>query len=191
MARNFNSEEHRAGLTLVVKPADDPDRPVDAERFLETATKWLASLASFASDSGHNVRWEIAELKRSSALLEVVPVDVSTGLVAASIAISWSEAVREIERSGSAPAHFRPATIRDIEQFASVASDLTTTVRAGEDSAAWPISVMTQKRLKDAVAALPSDEYVLEGTIRGRLAVLNSWNPKERWFRLRLSTCAR
>jgi hypothetical protein len=186
MARNFSSEEHKAGLTLVVKPVDDPERPVDAEQFLQAATKWLASLASFASDNGLNVRWEIAELKRSSALLEVIPIDVRTGIIANSVAKEWKRVVKEIETTGVSPREMRSETVRDMEQFTSAANDLTVVVSAGEDVAAQAITINTQKRMKEAIAALPSEEYKQEGTIRGKLAVLNSWNPEERWFRLRI-----
>jgi hypothetical protein len=186
MARNFSTQDHRAGLTLVVKPVDDPDRPVDAEQFLQAATKWLASLASFASDSGLNVRWEIAELKRSSAVLEVIPIDVRTGIIADSVARDWGNAVREIESTGASSRTFLPSTIRDIEQFASAANHLSIVICAGENQVSQPITANTQKRLKEAVAALPSEDYSQEGTIRGNLAVLNSWNPDERWFRLRI-----
>ena len=186
MARNFSTEEHKAGLTLIVKPADDPERPVDAERFLQTASKWLASLDSFALDVGLKVRWEIAELKRSSALLEIVPVNIATGLIASSIAENWNDVVREIERTGTPPVSLQPATLRDLEQFVTTTNDLAVTVRVGDEPIVQTISANTQKRLKDAIAALPSEEYTQEGTIRGTLAVLNSWNPRERWFRLKL-----
>ncbi|WP_213806814.1 hypothetical protein [Granulicella sp. dw_53] len=186
MARNFSSEEHKAGLTLVVKPIDDPDRPVDAEQFLQAATKWLASLSSFASGSGLHVRWEIAELKRSSALLEVIPVDIRTGIIANSVAKDWKRIVKEIETTGIPPKDLNSTTIRDMEQFSSTANGLSVVISAGEDPTVQPITVSTQKRLKEAIGALPSDEYIQEGTIRGRLAVLNSWNPEERWFRLRI-----
>lgn len=186
MARNFSTEEHRAGLTLVVKPVDDPEQPVDAEQFLQAASKWLASLTSFASDSGLHVRWEIAELKRSSAVLEVIPVDINTGIIADSVARDWGTVVKEIENTGISSRAILPATIRDIEQFTSAANHLTMIVHAGDDNVPQPITINTQKRIKEAVAALPSDEYSQEGTIRGNLAVLNSWNPDERWFRLRI-----
>jgi hypothetical protein len=186
MARNFNIEEHKAGLTLIVKPVDDPERPVDAEQFLQAATKWLASLTSFASDSGLEIRWEIAELKRSSALLEVIPVDVRTGIIAASVARNWKKVVRQIEETGTPPNEVRPETLRDIERFTSEGNNLAMVVSAGDERETQPITVATQKRMKEAVAALPSQEYSQEGTLRGNLAVLNSWNQDERWFRLRV-----
>ncbi len=186
MARNFSSEEHKAGLTLLVKPIDDPERPVDAEQFLQTATKWLTSLASFAMDSGLNVRWEIAELKRSSALLEVIPVDVRTGVIADSVAKEWTRVVREVESTGRSTKAVSSTTVRDIEHFTAAANDLTLVVSSGGESIIQPITVNTQKRFKDAITSLPSEEYKQQGTVRGRLAVLNSWNPDERWFRLRI-----
>src|SRR5665213_3813870 len=186
MARNFSEEEHRAGLTLVVKPVDDPERPVDAEQFLQAATKWLASLASFAADSGLQVRRELAELQRPSAVLEVIPIDLQTGLIADSVAKDWGTVVTEIESTGGSSRIMSPSAMRDLEQFTSAANHLTMTVSAGNEPQARPITVNTQKRVKEAVAALPSEEYSQEGTIRGNLAVLNSWNPDERWFRLRI-----
>ncbi len=187
MARSFSPEEHRAGLTLVVKPLDDPDRPVDAEQFLQAATKWLASLTSFASDFGHDVRWEIAELKRSSAVLEVIPVDVQTGLIADAIATKWNKTVRQIEASGAPPDDLSPKTLNDLQHFTSTANDLSVSVLTGQEND-WPhtITVETQRSLQKAVAALPAERYTVQGTLRGRLEVLNSWNPRERWFRLRL-----
>jgi hypothetical protein len=173
-------------LTLVVKPVDDPERPVDAEQFLHAATKWLTSLASFATESGLSVRWEIAELKRSSAVLEVVPIDVHTGVIAASVARDWGTVVQEIETTGRTSKPINPSTVKDIEHFTSTANDLTMVVSTGDETVSKTITLLTQKRLKEAVAGLPSDEYSQEGTIKGNLAVLNSWNQDERWFRLRV-----
>jgi hypothetical protein len=186
MSKDFSPEEHKAGLTLTVKPLDDPERPVDAEQFLEAATKWLTSLASFASDVGLQVRWEIAELRKSSAVLEVIPIHIQTGIVADSIAKDWNETVKEIESKGTSSRTVLPKTIRDLEQFASAANHLSITVGGNDASPTQLITVNTQKRLKEAVAALPLQEYSQEGSIRGNLAVLNSWNPDERWFRLRV-----
>ena len=186
MARNFSKEEHEAGLTLIVKPIDDPERPVDAEQFLQAATKWLTSLASFAFDSGLQVRWEIAELKRSSAVLEVIPIDIKTGVIARSVARDWSNNIREIEFSGASSRAVVPSTIRDLEQFTSVANSMSVVVSTGEDAQTQAITANTQKRVKEAVASIPEDDYAQQGTIRGNLAVLNSWNPDERWFRLRI-----
>jgi len=186
MARQFTAEEHLAGLTLTVRPINDPEKPVDAEDFLHAATRWLASLSSFAIDSGLDVRWEIAELKRSSAVLEVIPVDSTTGIIATSIASGWKTVVRQIEETGMAPDSLNPSTIREIEQFTSEANKLSMSITAGHDSISQHITVSTQKRMKEAVAALPNEEYVQEGTVRGSLAVLNSWNQDERWFRLRI-----
>ncbi len=186
MARTFSPKDHEAGLTLVVKPIDDPERPVDAAQFLEAATKWLTSLTSFATDSGFQVRWEIAELKRSSALLEVIPIDVRTGVIADSVSKDWKKVVQQIEATGSSPKEYRSATIRDMEHFTSAANHLMVVIGGGSELVSQPITVTTQKRLKEAIDSLPAEEYKQYGTIRGRLAVLNSWNPDERWFRLKI-----
>ena len=186
MAQNFSAEERKAGLTLIVKPIDDPEKPVDAEQFLKAASKWLTSLASFAADTGLTVRWDIAELKRSSAVLEVVPIDVNTGIIAASVAKDWGKLVEEIESTGISSKPLRSSTVKDLEQFTAFANNLAMVVSTGDEPAAKPITANTQKRLKEAVAALPSDEYCQEGSLKGNLAVLNSWNEDERWFRLRV-----
>jgi hypothetical protein len=186
MARSFSPEDRKAGLTLVVRPFDDPEQPVDAERFLAAATKWLTSLSSFAADSGLAVRWEIAELRRSSAVLEVVPVDTRTGTIASSVAKDWETVMKEVERTGAPSSAILPTTIKDMEQFASTANNLTVLVSAGDEGFSTPITITTQKRLKEAAAALPAEEYAQEGTLRGYLAVLNSWNSEDRWFRLRV-----
>jgi hypothetical protein len=186
MARNFTEEDRKAGLTLIVKPVDDPEHPVDAKQFLETASRWLASLTTFASESGLSIRWEIAELRRSSALLEVVPIDTITGIIAQSVARGWGGAMQEMESQGFAPAGISPNTVRAIEHFAASANDLAITISSGDEHFSKPVTPQTQKRLKEAVAALPSEEYSQEGTIRGSLAVLNSWNSEDRWFRLRV-----
>jgi hypothetical protein len=186
MARNFSAEEHKAGLTLLVKPIDDPERPVDAEQFLQAATKWLTSLSSFASGNGLQIRWEIAELKRSSALLEVIPVDVRTGVIADSLAKNWKRVVRQVEETGLPPQEISAETVRDIEHFAASANGLNLVISSGDEPVIQPITISTQKRFKEAVTSLPSEEYSQPGTLRGKLAVLNSWNPEERWFRLRL-----
>lgn len=186
MARNFSPEEHKAGLTLLVKPIDDPERPVDAEQFLDTATKWLKSLSSFATGNGLQVRWEIAELKRSSALLEVIPVDIRTGVIADSVAKNWKRIVREVEETGMPPQELSSEAVKDFEHFTAAANGLNLVVSSGDEPVIQPITISTQKRFKEAITALPNEEYSQPGTLRGKLAVLNSWNPEERWFRLRL-----
>src|SRR4029077_741073 len=52
-----------------------------------------------------------------------------------------------------------------------------------------PITALTQRRVEEAVHRRPLDvprEYVSHGSVRGRLAVLDSWKPEERSFHLQL-----
>jgi hypothetical protein len=186
MVKKLNQRELNASLTLIVKPPDDPEKPVDAQLFLETATKWLHALATFAVEQGRQVRWEIADLQRSSAVVEVLPVDVVTGVIASDLAENWESAIRSIEQQAAPPASITPKAIRAIGEFVNAVSDLSVAIKTGGEPTPHQISPVTQKRFLDATAALPPEEYALKGTVRGRLAVLNSWNPKERWFRLQL-----
>jgi len=186
MANQSQQAELSASLTLIVKTVDDPEKPVDAQQFLQAATKWLDALVTFATDQGRQVRWEIAGLQRSSAIVEVLPVDVTTGIIASDLAKKWESAVRSIEQDGIPPESLTPKSVRAIGDFVSSISDLSVAIKTGEEPTPHQISATTQKRVMDAIAALPPEEYQLRGTVRGRLAVLNSWNPRERWFRLQL-----
>jgi hypothetical protein len=186
MARKLYNKGMTSSLTLIVKPAEDPTELVDADKFIATASKWLSALSTFASDQGLHVRWEIAGLEQSSAIVEVIPVDVTTGLIASDIASKWDSALREVESTGRPPDTVQPTSLRAMAEFVSSTSELSVAIRSGAISEPHPISAATQKRLLDAVSLLPPQEYQITGTVRGRLAVLNSWNPKERWFRLQL-----
>jgi hypothetical protein len=186
MALRFHNPSLEGSLTLIVRPMDDPQKSVDAQKFFDAARKWLDSLSIFATDQGRQIRWEIAGLQKSSAVVEVLPIDVISGVVAQEITRNWEVAIREIELTGHAPTDIKPTSVRGIGEFVNSISDLAVSFKSASAPEPHQISANTQKRVQDAIAALPPDEYQSQGTVRGRLAVLNSWNQNERWFRLQL-----
>jgi hypothetical protein len=72
----------------------------------------------------------------------------------------------------------------------AVPTDSTVTLGDGTKKKPLLVTAETQRRVEQAVAAASSavpHEYSVRGKLRGRLAVLNSWNPDERSFRLQVT----
>ena len=65
-------------LSLKLESTDKHNPNVDAEEFFSTAEKWLDALITFAKERGEHVKWEIVDLRKSSAFIQVQPVKIKT-----------------------------------------------------------------------------------------------------------------
>jgi hypothetical protein len=178
-------------LSLHVEPADDKRRNVDAEEFFGLAERWLKSLKAFASDTGQHVKWEIVELKKASALVQVRPVEAQSQRPIPALIRQWDKGVRELQKTGRPPQGFTTASLQALQDFVrAVPANSTVTLGDGTKKKPFLVTAETQRRVEQAVAAASSTvprEYSVRGKLRGRLAVLNSWNPDERSFRLQVT----
>jgi hypothetical protein len=177
-------------LSLLVETDDQSNRNVDAEHFFSVAENWLRALQAFASERGEKVTWEIVALQKSSALVKVRPVAVKTRKPIPELARNWDAGVREIKKTGKAPKFFPMTALGALDDFVrALPQNVVVSINTGASKAAVPIDAETQGRVREALdlaaTAVPR-EYSVRGTLRGRLATLNSWNPTERTFRLQL-----
>lgn len=176
-----------ASLSLKIETTDTNSPNVNAEDFIRTAEKWLNALKVFAVEQGEEVRWEIVDLKKSSAFIQVRPVKVRTKKPATKLVKSWEDGLRKIESTGTPPPRFTPASLDALEKFVfSVPKNAIVSVGNGIGA---PITALTQHRVEEAAQMLPVEvprERIAHGSIRGRLAVLDSWKPEERSFHLQI-----
>jgi hypothetical protein len=177
-------------LSLLVQPAEQRQRNVNAEQFFALADRWLKALQAFASDTGQRVTWEIVELKKSSAFVQVRPVEPQTRKPVPALVRKWDSGLREVERTGRPPRNFTANSLGALQEFVrSVPPDSAVTLGDGSKKKPLTITAKTQRRVEEAVAAVSATvpaEYSVRGKLRGRLAILNSWNPAERHFRLQI-----
>lgn len=192
-ARSTPSEklsESTPALSLKIETTDSKTRNVNVDDFLTTAEKWLNALKAFALEQGALVKWEIVDLKKSSAFIQVQPVKVNTRQPAAKIVKTWDDGLRKIEKTGRPPANFTPVSLAALKEFVfSVPQNTVVSVGNGLAGAALHITALTQHRVEEAAQRRPVEvprEYVSQGSVRGRLAVLDSWKPEERSFHLQL-----
>jgi hypothetical protein len=187
--RKRSTQEHQPALSLKIESGDDKHPHVDADDFLTTAEKWLRSLKAFAEEQGKTVKWEIVDLRHSSAFIEVQPVTVKTHKPAATLVRRWEEGVRKIEKTGRPAPGFTPQSLVALKEFvSSLPKDVVVKVgnHAGEP---LRLTALTQRRVEEASRRMPvpqKAEYSARGSVRGRLAVLDSWKPEERSFTLQL-----
>jgi|SRR5271168_222113 len=165
-------------------------RNVDADDFFFVAEKWLRALKIFAKEQGEHVKWEIVGLRKSSALVEVQPVKVRSGKPAPALVRHWEQGLRKIEKTGKPAPQFTPESLSALHDFVtSIPANTVVSFGNGPASGRREVTPLTQRRIEQAVAAFPPEprrEYVAKGSLRGLLAVLDSWNPEERSFRLKL-----
>lgn len=177
-------------LFLKLETTDRSNPNVDAEKFFDTAEKWLGALKAFAIERGEHVTWEIVDLRKSSAFVQVQPVKIRTGKVAPSLGKYWNEGLRKIEKTGRPVAEFTAESLAALQEFvSSIPQDTIVSVGNGSPNGRRVITALTQGRVLEAVSRLPREqrrEYLERGSIRGRLAVLDSWNQDDRSFRLQL-----
>jgi len=177
-------------LSLHVEPAETKQQNVDAEQFFDLAEKWLKALKAFASDTGLHVRWEIIELKKASAFVQVRPVEAKTLKPLPALVREWDKGVRSVQKSGRPPEGFKSASLQSLQDFVrAVPSDNIVSLGRGAKKKPLFVTAETQRRVEQAAGVASSQiplQYSVRGTVRGRLAVLNSWNPDERSFRLQI-----
>jgi hypothetical protein len=188
-ARRKTTKPTQPSLSLKIESADEKHPHVDADDFLTTAEKWLESLKAFAAEQGQQVKWEIVDLRKSSALIEVQPVKTKTHKPAVTLVKRWDEGIRRIERTGRPPAGFRPQSLVALKEFVS-SLPKNAVVKVGNHAGPpLQLTALTQRRVEEASRLMPVEakrEYSTRGSIRGRLAVLDSWKPEERFFSLQL-----
>jgi hypothetical protein len=161
---------------------------VDADAFLETAEKWLKALKTFASEQGKQVTWQITDLRKSSAFMAVAPVTIKGNKPTPALVKKWEQGLRKIENTGRPASGFTPASLVALKEFVScIPQDMAVTL---DNYSNQPLHVtaLTQRRVEEASRFLPVEkrEYSTRGSIRGRLAVLNSWKQDERFFTLQI-----
>jgi hypothetical protein len=187
--RRKATKQSQPSLSLKIESGDPKHPHVDADDFLTTAEKWLRSLKAFAAEQGQQVTWEIVDLRQSSALIEVQPVKTKTHKPAVTLVKRWDEGIRKIERTGRPPAGFRPQSLVALKEFVS-SLPKNVVVKVGNHSGEpLQLTALTQRRVDEAARLMPVEpkrEYSTRGSIRGRLAVLDSWKPEERFFSLQL-----
>jgi hypothetical protein len=169
----------------------DRNKPnVDADDFFFAAEKWLRALKIFAKEQGEHVKWEIVDLKKSSALVQVQPVKVKTGRPLPALVRKWEEGFKKTEKTGKPAPKFTPESLSALHDFVfSIPANTVVSIGNGSASERHKVTPLTQRRIEQALAAFPPEprkEYVAQGSVRGLLAVLDSWNPDERSFRLKL-----
>lgn len=178
-------------LSLHVEPAETQQRNVDAEQFFGLAEKWLKALKAFASDRGQHVRWEIVELKKASAFVQVQPVEAQTLRPLPALVRDWDKGVRSVQKTGRPPQGFMSASLQALQEFVKeVPPDNLVSLGNGTKKKPLFLTAEMQRRVEQAAAIASSQvplQYSVRGKLRGRLAVLNSWNPHERFFRLQIS----
>lgn len=177
-------------LSLKVEASGRKHQHVDADVFLTTAEKWLHALKAFAVEQGEHVMWELVDLRRSSALIEVQPVKLKNHKPVGALVKNWEEGLRKIERTGRAPSKFSTSSLSALADFVvSVPPDAIVSIGNSVSTERLQVTALTQRRVGEAARDLPLQmplEYSSQGSVRGRLAVLDSWNPDERSFRLQL-----
>src|SRR6202044_3405762 len=177
-------------LSLKIETTDPKSHNDNVDDFFKTAEKWLSALKAFALEQGELVTWEIVELKKSSAFIQVQPIKVKTHKPAARLVKTWDDGLRRIEKTGRPPAKFSSTSLAALEEFVfSVPQNTVVSVGNGRPDASVPITALTQRRVEEAAHRRPVEtprEYVSHGSVRGRLAVLDSWKPEERSFHLQL-----
>src|ERR1035441_10359828 len=104
-------------LSLLVEPVEQGYRNVNAEHFFASAERWLKALQAFASDAGRRVTWEIVELKKSSAFVQVRPVEPQTRKPVPALVRKWDSGLREVERTGRPPRNFTANSLVALQEF--------------------------------------------------------------------------
>ncbi len=177
-------------LSLKLETTNINKPNVNADDFFFAAEKWLRALKIFAKEQGEHVKWEIVDLRKSSALIEVQPVTIKTGKPAPTLVRKWEQGLKKIEETGKPTTKFTPESLSALHDFVfSVPRNIIASVGNGGGKERHKITATTQRRIEQAVATFPPEPkkgYVAQGSLRGLLAVLDSWNPYERSFGLKL-----
>ena len=97
------SDKTTPALSLKIETTDSKSHNVNVDDFFKTAEKWLSALKAFALEQGELVTWEIVELKKSSAFIQVQPIKVKTQKPAAKLVKTWTTDSAESRRLGDLP----------------------------------------------------------------------------------------
>jgi hypothetical protein len=177
-------------LSLKLETTDKGKPNVNADDFFTSAEKWLRALKAFAKEQGEHVTWEIVDLRKSSAFVQVQPVRVRSGKPAPALVKKWKEGLRQIEKTGKSAPQFTPEALSALHDFAfGIPKNTIVSIGNGHLGERHQITPLTQRRIEQATTQFPPEpkkQYVAQGSLRGLLAVLDSWNPDERSFRLKL-----
>jgi hypothetical protein len=109
--------QRQLSLSLKLETTDRNKPNVDADDFFLAAEKWLRALKIFAKEQGQHVKWEIVDLRKSSALVEVQPVTVKTGKPAPALVRKWEQGLRKIEETGKPAPKFTPESLSALHDF--------------------------------------------------------------------------
>src|ERR1039458_6176732 len=140
-----------SALSLRVEAVEPAQRNVDAEHFFTVAERWLRALQAFAHDSGQRVTWEIVGLKKSSAFVQVIPVEPRTREPIPELAKKWDSGFREVSRTGHPPEGFRPDSLGALEAFVkAVPTNAIVSVGNGRKKNVISITAEVQRRVEEA-----------------------------------------
>ena len=101
--------QDQLSLSLKLETTDRNKPNVDADDFFLAAEKWLRALKIFAKEQGEHVKWEIVDLKKASALVEVQPVRVETGKPVPNLVRKWEQGLKKVEQTGRPAPKLTPA----------------------------------------------------------------------------------
>src|SRR5438270_208107 len=110
-------QQSAPSLSLKIEPADRTHPHVDADEFLSTAEKWLRALKVFAAEQGEQVKWEIVDLRKSSALIQVQPIKIKSRKPAAALVKKWDDGIKKIEKTGRPAPKFTPESLEAFRDF--------------------------------------------------------------------------
>ncbi len=189
-SKKSKTGQEQLSLSLKLETTDKNKPNVDADDFFFAAEKWLRALKTFAKEQGQHVKWEIVDLRKASALVEVQPVNVKSGRPAPALVKKWEHGLRRIEETGKPDPKFTPESLSALRAFVfSIPTNTIASVGNGPASERHRVTPLTQRRVEQALSTFPPEpkkEYRAQGSLRGLLAVLDSWNPDERSFQLKL-----
>ncbi len=178
MPRRTHESKHSAGrqdqlsLSLKLETADSKGGNVDADDFFSAAEKWLRALKIFAREQGEHVTWEIVDLRKSSALVEVRPVKVKSGKPAPELVRKWEQGLRKIEETGKPSPRFTPESLSALHDFVfSIPTNTLVSFGNGAASERRSVTPMTQRRIEQALyvsAIRAKKEYAAQGSLRGQ-----------------------
>jgi hypothetical protein len=111
------SSQDQLSLSLKLETTDRNKPNVDADDFFLAAEKWLRALTIFAKEQGEHVKWEIVDLRKASALVEVQPVRVKSGKPVPNLVRKWELGLRRVEQTGKPAPKFTPEALSGLHDF--------------------------------------------------------------------------
>src|ERR1700677_2238283 len=117
MPNEHGPEKQQFSLSLKLESTNRKHQNVDADDFFNAAERWLHALKSFAKEQGEHVKWEIVDLRKTSALVEVQPVTLKTGRPAARLVKDWERGLAQIEKTRKPPSRCTPDSLAALSDF--------------------------------------------------------------------------